>query len=69
MDIGRNRTARLVRSLGVKGVRRSRRVKTTTPDPAAMRHPNLEKHYSTATVPNQLWVRDFALVSTWAGVT
>ena len=68
ISIGRDQTARLMRSLGIEGVKRSRRVKTTTPDPAATRHPDLVKRDFTATAPNQLWVTDLTLVSTWAGV-
>ena len=34
IDIGRDQTARLMRSLGMEGVKRSKRVKTTRPDGA-----------------------------------
>jgi len=69
MDIGRDRTARLMLSLGIEGVKRSRRVKTTKPDPTAVRHPDLVKRDFTATAPNQLWVTDLTFVPTWTGVT
>ena len=68
IDIGRDQTARLMRSLGIEGVKRSRRVKTTRPDPAATRHPDLVRRDFTATAPNQLWVTDLTFVPTWAGV-
>lgn len=68
MDVGRDQTARLMRSLGIEGVKRSRRVKTTTPDPAATRHPDLVRRDFTATAPNQLWVTDLTFVATWAGM-
>ena len=68
LTIGRDQTARLMRSLGIEGVKRSRRVKTTTPDPAATRHPDLVRRNLTATAPNQLWVTDLTFVPTWAGV-
>jgi putative transposase len=68
MDIGRDQTARLMRSLGIEGVKRSRRVKTTTPDPSATRHPDLVRRDFTAAAPNQLWVTDLTFVPTWAGV-
>lgn len=68
MGIGRDQTARLMRSLGIEGVKRSRRVKTTTPDSAATRHPDLVRRDFTATAPNQLWVTDLTFVPTWAGV-
>ena len=68
MGIGRDQTARLMRALGIEGVRRSRRVKTTKPDPTAVRHPDLVKRDFTATAPNQLWVTDLTFVATWAGM-
>lgn len=68
MGIGRDQTARLMRALGIEGVKRSRRVKTTKPDPTAARHPDLVKRAFTATAPNQLWVTDLTFVATWAGM-
>ena len=35
--IGRDQTARLMRAAGIEGARRSKRVKTTRPDPASAR--------------------------------
>ncbi len=66
--IGRDQTARLMRVAGVEGARRSKRVKTTRPDPASARHPDLVKREFTATAPNRLWVTDLTFVPTWAGV-
>lgn len=66
--IGRDQTARLMRAAGIEGVRRSKRVKTTRPDPASARHPDLVKREFTATAPNRLWVTDLTFVPTWAGV-
>ena len=43
IDIGRDQTARLMKNLGMRGVLRSKRVKTTRPDPTAVRHPDLVK--------------------------
>jgi len=68
IDIGRDQTTRLMRSLVIEGVKRPRRVKTTTPDPTAVRHPDLVRRDFTATAPNQLWVTDLTFVPTWAGV-
>jgi len=68
IQIGRDQTARLMRSLGIEGVKRSKRVKTTTPDPSAVRHPDLVKRHFSAAAPNQLWVTDLTFVPTWAGV-
>ena len=57
-----------MRAAGIKGATRSKRVKTTRPDPTAARHPDLVKREFTAPAPNRLWVTDLAFVPTWAGV-
>jgi transposase InsO family protein len=57
-----------MRLAGLRGVTRAKTVKTTRPDPAAVRHPDLVKRDFTATGPNQLWVTDLNYVPTWAGV-
>jgi len=67
-DIGRDQVARLMRAAGIEGIRRSRRVRTTRPEPAADRHPDLVGRDFTATAPNQLWVTDLTYVPTWTGV-
>jgi putative transposase len=67
-DVGRDQVARLMRVAGIHGVRRGKRVRTTTPDPAAARHPDLVGRDFTAAAPNQLWVTDLTFVPTWAGV-
>jgi putative transposase len=67
-DIGRDQVARLMRAAGIAGVRRGKRVRTTRPDPAAPRHPDLVGRDFTATAPNQLWVTDLTYVPSWAGV-
>lgn len=66
--IGRVQTARLMHAAGVEGARRSKRVKTTRPDPASARHSDLVKREFTAAAPNRLWVTDLTFVPTWAGV-
>jgi len=68
INIGRDQTARLMKNLGMRGVLRSKRVKTTRPDPTAVRHPDLVKRHFSASAPNQLWVTDLTFVATWAGV-
>ncbi|ADT96942.1 transposase [Mycolicibacterium gilvum Spyr1] len=67
-DVGRDQVARLMRAAGICGARRGKRVRTTTADPAAARHPDLVRRTFTATAPNQLWVTDLTFVPTWAGV-
>ncbi len=68
IEIGRDQTARLMRKAGIRGVLRSRRVRTTRRDEAAGRHPDLVGRQFTASEPNQLWVTDLTFVATRAGV-
>ena len=58
---------RLMRALGLQGVVRGRRVRTTVPDAAAERPLDLVQRQFTATKPNALWVADFTYVATWRG--
>jgi putative transposase len=67
-DVGRDHVARLMRAEQIEGVRRTKRVRTTRPDPKMPRHPDLVERDFTATAPNQLWVTDLTYVPTWAGV-
>lgn len=67
-DIGRDQVARLMAELGIRGVRRARRVVTTRPDERAERAPDLVGRDFTATALNQLWVTDLTYVATWAGI-
>jgi putative transposase len=67
-DVGRDQVARHMRAAGIAGVRRGKQIRTTKPDPAAARHPDLVNRDFTATAPNQLWVTDLTFVPTWAGV-
>lgn len=66
-DIGRDQVARLMRELGIRGVRRGRRWVTTRRDERAQRPPDLVRRDFTATAPNQLWVTDLTYVATWSG--
>jgi len=66
--IGRDQVARLMRTAGIEGVHRSRKVRTTRPDASAARPPDLVERNFTASAPNQLWVTDLTYVPTWAGV-
>jgi putative transposase len=67
-DIGRDQTGRLMHAAGIEGATRTKRVKTTRPDPMSARHPDLVKREFTAPAPNRLWVTDLTFVPTWAGV-
>jgi len=59
--------ARLMRRLGLRGVRRGKVVRTTTPDANAQCPLNRVNRQFKAERPNQLWVSDFTYVSTWQG--
>jgi putative transposase len=56
-DVGRDQVARLMRAAGIEVARRGKRVRTTKPDLAAARHPDLVQRKFTASGPNQLWLR------------
>ena len=66
-DVGRDQTARLMRLAGVRGVKRSKRVFTTKPDPRIARPMDLVKRNFNAPAPRRLWVADITYVATWAG--
>jgi putative transposase len=68
LDVGRDQVARLMRTAGICGVRRGKRVRTTRADERADRPPDLVERNFTAAAPNQLWVTDLTYVPTWAGV-
>ncbi len=56
-----------MRDLGLAGVRRGRRRRTTRRDPAAVRPPDLLDRDFTAGRPNHKWVTDITYVPTWSG--
>lgn len=58
-----------MRAAVIEGATRSKRVKTTGPDPAASRHPDVVNREFTAMAPNRRWVNDLTFVPTCAGVT
>lgn len=66
--VDKDRVARLMRELGIRGVVRGRKVFTTKSDPAAERAPDLVKRVFHADRPNVLWVSDFTYVPTWTGM-
>ena len=58
---------RLMRGLGLQGVVRGRKFKTTVGDDSVCRPADLVERDFTATRPNQLWVADLTYVATWRG--
>jgi putative transposase len=65
--VARCTVERLMRELGLAGVRRGKPRRTTTPDAAAARPADLVDRDFAAQRPNQLWVADLTYVSTWSG--
>jgi len=60
---------RVMRTLGLSGVLRSKKVYTTSSDPDGVRAPDLVDRDFTSDRPDRLWVADFTYVRTWAGFT
>ncbi|SCF50483.1 Integrase core domain-containing protein, partial [Micromonospora carbonacea] len=58
LAINRKRVARVMRRFGVQGLRLRRRTRTTVPDPAAAKAPDLIGRDFTAGQPNQRYVGD-----------
>jgi transposase InsO family protein len=56
--VNHKRVARVMRAAGIAGYRRKRRVKTTVPDPAGQKVPDLLHRDFTAEVPNMKYVGD-----------
>jgi len=66
-DVARCTVARLMGNMGLEGVIRSKKVRTTVPDrkaPCPLDHVNRKFH---APRPNALWVSDFTYVAMWQG--
>ena len=66
-DVGRDQVARLMKMAGIEGLRRGKKHRTTKPDAAAQRHPDLVNRRFVADRPNRLWVSDITYVATWSG--
>lgn len=66
-DLARCTVERLMRDIGIEGVRRGKKIKTTWPDKAQPCPMDRVNRQFRATMPNQLWVSDFTYVSTWQG--
>ena len=60
---------RLMRDLGVNGVRRGRGIRTTIPAKDGCRAGDLLDRDFTAAAPNRRWVADFTYCRTWSGFT
>ncbi len=67
IPVARCTIARLMQGMGLRGVVRGRRVKTTIPAVVGERPRDLVERDFTATRPNQLWVADLTYIATWRG--
>lgn len=65
--VSRRRVARLMRELGIEGVSRRRRRRTTIPDQSRPPAPDLIGRDFRATGPDQKWFADLTYVPTWEG--
>ncbi len=66
-EIARCTVERLMRELGLQGVIRGKRVRTTISDKAAPCPLDQVNRRFHAPAPNRLWVADFTYVATWVG--
>ena len=67
VTVARCTVERLMKQLGLQGVRRGKVVRTTVGDPKAPCPLDKVNRQFKAQRPNQLWVSDFTYVSTWQG--
>jgi len=67
IPVARCTVERLMKALGVQGVHRGRRVRTTIPRPGDELPGDLVNRCFKPVAPNRLWVADFTYVSTWSG--
>ena len=68
-SVGRDRVRRLMAANDIQGAkRRGKPWRTTTPDPAARRAPDLVQRDFSADRPDALWVADFTYLRCWEGV-
>ena len=66
-DVARCTVARLMQKMGLQGVIRGKRVRTTFSDKAApCPRDHVSRHFKAAR-PDVLWVSDFTYVATWQG--
>jgi len=66
-EVARCTVARLMRKMGLQGVIRGKRVRTTIADKTAICPLDRVNRQFRAPRPNMLWVSDFTYVATWSG--
>jgi putative transposase len=67
VDVGRDQVARLMDELGLRGVTRTKKVRTTKPAVVDQRPADLVDRDFSATAPDHLWVADLTYVWTRSG--
>ena len=67
IGVARCTVERLMRQLGLAGVRRGKSIRTATPDSSAPCPLDCVNRYLKADRPNELWASDFTYVRTWQG--
>jgi len=65
--VARCTVSRLMKDMGIYGVVRGRKTRTTIPDEISERPLDLVDRNFAATRPNELWVSDLTYVATWQG--
>ena len=66
IPVARCTVERLMPQMGIRGVVRGNKVRTTIPDEAAAKPADLVERDFSAAHPNQLWVADLTYIATWA---
>ena len=66
ISVARGTVARLMKSMGLAGVRRGKKVRTTVSREETAAGDRMNRQF-VAERPDQLWVADFTYVSTWQG--
>lgn len=66
--VARCTVERLMRQLGLRGIRRGKQFITTKADSPSFRPPDHVQRCFRADRPNELWVVDFTYVPTWSGM-
>lgn len=67
VPLARCTVERLMRDMGLEGVRRGKKRRTTVPNELAPRPADLVERNFAAAAPNRLWVADLTYVATWSG--
>ena len=67
IGVARCTVARLMADMGIQGVIRGKKRRTTIPAETAPRPADLVDRHFTVAAPNRLWVADITYVATWSG--